>query len=285
MKTHQAKVLLADAVVFGEGPRWHDGKLFLSDMYGRKVMTVDPSGRSEVLFRLDETQPSGLGWDDQGRLLVVSMEDRKVLRWTGSGTEPYADLTPCTKSNCNDMLVAPGGRAYVGNFGYDLLAGEAARPTVLALALPDGSSRVVADDLMFPNGMVMSPDGKTLIVAETFANRLTAFDVAGDGSLSKRRVFAELPDGTPDGICLDAEGAVWVSCFIKGETVRVRDGGEVTDRVALNGKRAVACMLGGKDRKTLFLCTAETTLEELHEGRSKGFVETVQVDVPGAGLP
>jgi sugar lactone lactonase YvrE len=283
MKTHSAKTLL-EGFTFGEGPRWHAGKLWFSDMFGEKVMTLEPNGRAETLFSL-ATRPSGLGFDAKGRLLVVSMADRRVLRWEGSKLELVADLSSLVPAPVNDMVVSREGRAYCGNFGYDLLAGEEAKTTVLICIDPDGRARPVADELLFPNGMVLSADGKTLVVAETFADRLTAFDVGADGSLSGRRVFAEIPGKTPDGICGDAEGAIWVSGFNAEEFIRVKQGGEIVERVPTPGKKAVACVLGGEDRRTLFLCTAETSLEELHEGKSKGRIETVRVDVPGAGIP
>lgn len=283
MKTHQPTTLL-DGIVFGEGPRWRNGKLWFSDMHGEAVKTVDLQGRCETICTL-ETRPSGLGWDPEGRLLVVSMADRKLLRWDGNHFHTVADLAPLAVDNANDMVVARDGRAYVGNFGFDLFQDEPPKPTVLILVEPDGDIRVAADDLMFPNGTILSADEKILIVAETFASRLTEFDVQADGTLAGRRVFAELGQRQPDGICLDAEGAVWVSCFGQDEFIRVRRGGEILERVPTPGRRAVACVLGGDDRKTLFLCTAETTIEDLREGRSKGRIETVKVEVPGAGTP
>lgn len=284
MKTHEKTTTLLEGFTFGEGPRWHAGKLWFSDMFGEKVMTVTPSGKAETLFSL-ATRPSGLGFDAEGRLLVVSMADRRVLRWDGSKLDPVADLSALAPAPVNDMVVSSSGRAYCGNFGYDLLAGEEAKTTVLIAVEPDGRARTVADGLLFPNGMVLSADEKTLVVAETFADRLSAFDVGADGSLSNRRVFAEIPGKTPDGICGDAEGAIWVSGFNAEEFLRVREGGEVVERVPVPGKKAVACVLGGDDRRTLFMCTAETSLEDLHNGKSKGRIETVRVDVPGAGRP
>jgi sugar lactone lactonase YvrE len=283
MTTLTPQVLL-DGLAFLEGPRWHAGKLWFSDMFAEKVMTVDAQGQSEVVTTVP-ARPSGLGFLPDGRLLIVSMRDRRLLRLDGSTLTVVADLNPLVKGDINDMVVDAQGRAYIGNFGYDLFSGEAPQPTTLVLVTPDGQARVVADDLHFPNGTVISPDGKTLIVAETFGDRLTAFDVAADGALSGRRTFAQFTDETPDGICLDAEGAVWVSSFTTGEFVRVKDGGEITQRIPVAGKRAVACALGGSDRRTLFLLTAETTLEDLAKGKSIGRVETVDVEVPGAGLP
>lgn len=276
--------VLLDGLIFLEGPRWYDGKLWFSDMFAGKVMTVDLSGNSTVVTQVAE-RPSGLGFLPDGRLLIVSMQNRQLLRLDRDGLKTAADLSSFAVGNTNDMVVDVQGRAYIGHFGYDLFSGEDPQPATLLLVTPDGQVCEVADNLEFPNGTVISPDGKTLIVAETFGKRLTAFSIADDGSLTDRRVFAQFPEETPDGICLDAEGAVWVSSFESGEFVRVKDGGAITDRIPVPGKRAVACALGGPGRQTLFLLTAETTLEELAQGKSIGRVETVQVEVPGAGLP
>jgi sugar lactone lactonase YvrE len=230
-------------------------------------------------------RPSGLGFLPDGRLLVASMQDRQLLRKDPLGLHVLADLTDFVGGDINDMVVDAHGRAYVGNFGFDYNAGDKFATAAIVLVEPDGSVRVVAEDLMFPNGPVITPDGKTFIVAETSGRRLTAFDIAEDGSLSNRRVWAELGNATPDGICLDAEGAIWVGSPTTQEFLRVREGGEITDRIPTPGKWAVACMLGGEDRRTLYLLTAETTQPELAQGKSKGWIETVRVNVAGAGLP
>ncbi|MEX2236815.1 MAG: SMP-30/gluconolactonase/LRE family protein [Dehalococcoidia bacterium] len=282
MKTYESKVL-TEGIVFGEGPRWHDGKLWVSDMYGLRVLTVDPGGAIETVVEVPK-QPSGLGWMPDGSLLIVSMLDRKLLRLADGRLEEHADLSSLAGGPLNDMVVDGQGRAYVGNFGFDLSAGEPFQTTNLILVEPGGEARTVAADLRFPNGTVITPDGRTMIVAETFGSRLSAFDVAADGSLGERRTFAEIPDKQPDGICLDAEGAVWVSCFGQDEFIRVHEGGDISASVKVS-RRAVACMLGGEDRRTLFLITAETTTADLAQGKSQGFIETVTVDVPGAGLP
>ncbi len=276
--------VLLDGLIFLEGPRWYDGKLWFSDMFAGQVRTVDLSGNAEVVAEVAE-RPSGLGFLPDGRLLIVSMQNRQLLRLDRTGLTSVADLSDLAAGSPNDMVVDARGRAYIGHFGYDLFGGEESRPASLLLVTPDGQVREVADGLEFPNGTVISPDGKTLIVAETFGRRLTAFSIADDGGLSERRVFAQFDEETPDGICLDARGGVWVSSFESGEFVRVEDGGTITDRIPVPGKRAVACALGGPQRQTLFLLTAETTLEELAQGKSIGRVETVRVDTPGAGLP
>jgi sugar lactone lactonase YvrE len=284
MKTYTPDVLTTEGIIFPEGPRWHGGKLWFSDIHGERVMTVDPDGRLEKVVSVP-TRPSGIGFDARGRVLIVSMRDRRLLRLEDGRLETFADMSSLMAGDANDMVVDPDGRAFVGNFGFDLFAGEEPRPSNLVCVDPDGRARVVAEDIKFPNGTVITPDRKTLIVAESFGNVLTAFNLKPDGSLSGRRMFAHLGDRTPDGICLDAEGAVWASCFGQDEFIRVWEGGEVAASVPVPGRRAVACMLGGEDRKTLFLLTAETTIEELSQGKAKGRIETARVDIPGAGWP
>lgn len=276
---------LCDGLVFAEGPRWRAPYLYLSDMFARRVLRVDEGGQVETLLEHSH-RPSGLGPLPGGELLVVSMQDRKVLRRGADGTlRVHADLAAHVAGDANDLLVTPSGACYVSNFGFDLFGGAEPRLTGLHRVDPDGSVVEVARDLNFPNGMVLSPDGRTLIVAETFGHVLTAFDVAPNGDLQRRRSFATLGERTPDGICLDAEGAVWAASFVTGEFVRVREGGEVTDVVALDGERAVACTLGGADGCTLFMLIADTDVERLARGDSRARVETLRVQVPASGSP
>ncbi len=274
--------LLLDGLAFGEGPRWHEGKLWFSDMHFHRVMTVDLAGKAEEIVEVPG-RPSGLGWLPDGRLLVVSMVDRRLLRLDAEGLVEVADLSELASSNCNDMVVDSQGRAYVGNFGFDLLA-EPFSLAEIVMVEPNGRAQVVADELAFPNGTVITPDGATLIVGETRAARLTAFDIAADGSLSGRRLWAQLENAVPDGICLDAEGAIWVASPRSAEVLRVREGGEVTRRIGVS-TQAFACMLGGDDRRTLFILTAETADPEEAPKKASGRVEVIEVDVPGAGLP
>ena len=277
--------VLLDGLIFPECPRWHQGKLWFSDMGGRHVLTVDAEGRSEVKASVE--RPAGLGFLPDGRLLMVSEADPLMRRLDPDGLHIVADLSSLGSVVLNDMVVDKGGRAYIGDDAFDMAAGTPPRPGRLILVTPEGSARVVAENLSFPNGMVLTPDGKTLIVAETIGRRLTAFDVAADGSLTGRRLFADVGVGglMPDGICLDAEGAVWVASVATGEFVHVVEGGAVTQRIPVPGRWAVACMLGGQDRRTLFLCTARTTPTDLAQRKSAGWIETARVDVPGAGLP
>jgi sugar lactone lactonase YvrE len=275
-------VVLAD-LAFAEGPRWHEGRLWFSDMHDYRVAAIDLAGTVETIVEVPG-QPSGLGWLPDGTLLVVSMVDRRLLRLDGSVLTEVADLSAQATFHCNDMVVDAQGRAYVGNFGWDLHGGGAPVDAVLVLVTPDGSTRVVATDLSFPNGSVITPDGATLIVGESFAARLTAFDVAPDGTLSNRREWARLNGAVPDGICLDAEGAIWVASPVSAEVLRVREGGAVTHRVPVE-TQAFACMLGGPDRRHLFVCTAlDSEPSRCRETRS-GRIEVVEVDVPGAGRP
>jgi len=275
------KVLL-DGLAFPEGPRWHDGKFYFSDMHAHQVLAVDMAGKSEVVCEVP-AQPSGLGWLPDGRMLIVSMTDRKLMLLDRDGLKTVADMSKLAPFHCNDMVVDKLGRAYVGNFGFDLHANETPRATTLVMAAPDGSARIVAEEMMFPNGMVITPEAKTLIVGETFAQRLTAFDIAADGSLKNRRVWAEL-DRLPDGICLDAENAIWVACPTSSEVIRVKQGGEVTERIKVETD-AFACMLGGPDGRTLFVATSASSDPVKCSADRTGRIETTHVEVPRAGLP
>jgi sugar lactone lactonase YvrE len=278
----ETKVLLDD-LVFAEGPRWHDGRLWFSDMIAGQVMAMNEAGETETIAHI-EAQPSGLGWLPDGRMLVVSMTDRRVLRLDGHDWVEHADISAIASWHCNDMVVDALGRAYVGNFGFDLHGSGSHQLADLALVEADGTARIAARELSFPNGTVITPDGKTLIVAETLAHRLTAFSIAPDGSLHDRRLFADLVDAAPDGICLDAEGCVWAASPTRREALRVCDGGQITDRIALL-RPAFACMLGGADRRTLYICTASTSFPDKCRARRDGRVESIRVDVAGAGLP
>ncbi len=282
--THTLTTVL-DGLAFGEGPRWHDGRLWFSDMHARHVMATTEDGDAEVICAVPQ-KPSGLGWDAGGRLLVVSMVDRRLLGLTPDGTpEEVANLFDLAPWHCNDMVVSATGHAYIGNFGFDYTQRAEPCNTNLVHVAPDGTVSEAAVDLGFPNGMVITPDGRTLVVGESFASRLTAFDIAADGSLSNRRVWAQLDGATPDGICLDAEGAIWLACPMSHRVVRVAEGGTVLDEVSVGTRNAYACMLGGADRRTLFVCTAESSNPHKTLARMSGRIENTRVDVPGAGLP
>jgi sugar lactone lactonase YvrE len=275
--------ILLEGLHFGECPRWHADRLWLSDMHGGRVLCVDPSGRAEIVAELP-TRPAGLGWGPDGRLLAVSMVDRRLLRLEAGRWVLVADLGALASWHCNDMVVDAHGRSYVGTFGFDLDGGAPAVPGQIICVDPDGSARLAADDARFPNGMVITPDGRTLIAAESIGMALRAYDVAADGTLRGGRSWAELPGIVPDGICLDAEGAVWVASPLTKEIVRVREGGAIANRVAVSN-HAFACMLGGEDRRTMFVLTAADSVPESCRARATGRVETCRVEVPGAGHP
>ncbi|MEE3330144.1 MAG: SMP-30/gluconolactonase/LRE family protein [Myxococcota bacterium] len=280
---------LLDDLCFAEGPRWRadEQRLWFSDMHDHRIIAVDLEGNSETISELADA-PSGLGWlpaEQGGNLLVVSMVERKLLRRDDDGSFAcIADLSDVAPYHCNDMVVDTRGNAYIGNFGFDLHSGAPPAKTTLVLVTAEGAVEVVADEMSFPNGSAITPDGRTLIVGETFASCLTAFDIESDGRLSNRRLWAPTPGAVPDGICLDAEGGIWLASPTSSEVVRVLEGGEVTDRIRVESQ-AFACMLGGPERRHLFVCTAlDSDPEKCIESRS-GCIEFVEVDVPGAGLP
>ena len=262
-------------------------------------MTVDLDGKAETIVEVPGV-PSGLGWLPDGRLLVVSITERRLLRLDPGGLAEVADLSGLAPYPCNDMVVDEWGRAYIGHWGFDLFAGQQFAPASIIMVTPDGDVRVVADDIYFPNGTVITPSGRTLVVAETVAARLTAFDIESDGSLAGRRVWAKLGEEFrqgmsqtetdrwtaesvfPDGICLDAEGAVWVANPFGKEILHVREGGEVTGRVVLSAP-VTACMLGGPERRALFITLPGQRGPD--GSLSGGRIEIAEVDVPGAGLP
>jgi len=275
--------LLLEGLVFPESPRWHNDRLWFSDMYACQVMSVGNDGVARIEVGV-EHQPSGLGWLPDGRMLVVSMHDRRLLRHDLQGLSVVAELGDMADYHCNDMVVDRLGRAYIGNFGFDFLGKAAPKPTVLILVTPDGDKRVAAEDMLFPNGSVITPGGDTLIVAESFGRRLTAFTITPDGSLTERRVWAQLHGASADGICLDAAGAVWVASPVSAEVLRVLEGGTITHRIAV-ATQGIACMLGGSDRQTLFVLSAPLVGPEAALDQKLGRIETVRVDVPGAGLP
>ena len=273
---------LIDGLRFPEGPRWHDGRLWFSDMHSQQVLAVDLDGKLETIVEVPQ-DPSGLGWLPDGRLLVVSMRDRKLMRLDPQGLVEVADLSAHASFHCNDMVVDSLGRAYVGNFGSDLAAGGMPDPAALILVTPDGNSRIVAEDLLFPNGSVITSDGTTLIVGESFGARMTAFDIAVDGSLSNRRLWAQLEAAIPDGCCIDSEGALWVASPPTREVLRVREGGETTHRISTD-QMAIACALGGDDRRTLYVLTAPSVDGPECESSRSARIESLEVEVPGVEL-
>ena len=288
----QAKVL-ATGLTFGEGPRWHRGRLWFSDFYDHAVKSLDAAGNVRIELQLDD-QPSGLGWLPDGRLLVVAMHQRRVLRLDADGVKLHADLNGVATYHANDMVVDGQGRAYVGNFGFDLDAALKERgvasvladhPTAsLARVEPDGSVHVAAADLHFPNGCVVTPDGRTLLVAETLAMRLTAFDLGADGLLSGRRLWADVRGRAPDGICLDASGQVWIANAIAPECALVGAAGTIVATVGTS-QPCFACMLGGEDGRTLFMLTCPSSVADVVSKSRQGRIEVVRVETPHAGRP
>jgi sugar lactone lactonase YvrE len=266
---------------FGEGPRWHEGRLWFSDFFRHGVFTLD--GDREDLVVEVPGQPSGLGWLPDGRLLVVSMLDRRLLVWDGAHLQEYADLTAVSEHECNDLVVGPDGTAYVSTFGFDLHGGAEPRPTRMVIVSPDGEVRVASDEVWFPNGSVITPEGR-LIVGETFASRYTSYALDATGMPVDRRVWAEVKGLTPDGCCLDAEGRIWSADPVARRVVLIEEGGRVLHEIPTE-QSAVACMLGGPDRRTLFILTSKGTKPERVAGAGTGRIETVRVEVPGAGLP
>jgi sugar lactone lactonase YvrE len=266
-----------------EGLRWHAGELWWSDFWSRTVCSAGSDGRTREQAYI-AGQPSGIGFLPDGAPLVASMLDHLVLKLDG-GAHPviHASFAEFCSGPGNDMIVDAVGRAYLSSFGFEASYQDPrdVKPSALLLADVDGGVRRVAEDLIFPNGMAISADGGVLIVAETFAGRLTAFDIAVDGSLQGRRVFADLGERAPDGICMDVSGAVWAACPFAGEFVRVAEGGEILQVVEVPGRWAVTVALGGRERDTLFCATARTTLEDFHRGRASAAIEMLRVDVPG----
>jgi sugar lactone lactonase YvrE len=286
--------VLAQGIYFGEGPRWREGRLWFSDFYAHAVKSVSPAGDLRTEVEIDD-RPSGLGWMPDGSLLVVSMTKRQVLRRRLDGRiGVHADLSAIADFHCNDMVVDAAGGAYVGNFGFDLDAQIAAHgveavlashtTAKLAFITPDGAVSVAASDMHFPNGSVITPDGKTLIVGETLGAALTAFDIAADGSLANRRLWASTAPRAPDGIALDAEGRIWIANPIAPECALIAEGGEVVD-VIDTGEGCYACMLGGADGRTLFMLTAASS--DAHEAAkaATGKLLTATVATPRAGWP
>ena len=268
---------------FPESPRWHEGRLWFSEKRAGRVVRLDPEGPTPVADV--PADPGGLGWSPSGELLVVSMGDRRLLRAGRGQLTEIADLAPLTRGKCNDMVVDRRGRAYVGDFGYDLARGEQPAGGHIVSVDASGAARVVADDLGFPNGSVVTADDRELIVAESSAGRLTAFTIGDDGSLHSRRVFADLGRGVADGICLDAQGAVWYADPLGCEVVRVADGGRVLDRISTGAEGAFACTLGGDGGRTLFVCTYSEAASADPAGPAVGRIVATQVAVPSGGSP
>ncbi|MEM7095815.1 MAG: SMP-30/gluconolactonase/LRE family protein [Actinomycetota bacterium] len=274
---------LVGGVDFGEGPRWHEGELWYSDFYHQRVYRVGMDGQRTTVLELHD-RPSGLGWLPNGDLLVVSMTARQVLRHDGEIISVHAELGEFAPANCNDMIVDATGNAYVGHFGFDLEARADFAPASLLLVRPDGSVEVAAADMAFPNGTVITPDGRTLICGQSFGGDYVAFDIEDDATLTNRRQWAAIPGTAPDGCTLDAAGGIWFSDARGDQVIRVVEGGEVTDRIP-TPQPTFACMLGGPDGRTLFALCAVGSHPDQVAGSGAGAIVMQTVEHPKAGLP
>jgi sugar lactone lactonase YvrE len=281
----RARTLLAEGLGFAEAPRWHDGRLFVSDIAARQVLAFGLDGSREVVCEV-AAAPSGLGWLPDGRMLLCSMHDRRVLRLEAGRLVTHADLTAVVTDDLNDMIVSADGNAYVGNFGYTAAPGATPVSTGLVLVRPDGSVERQPGELFRPNGMAITPDGRTLVVAETRVHRLTAFRIDPDGSLRDPRLFAELPRGSwADGICLDSEGCAWVADPKGRRAVRIDESSTILDSVDTAPLPTVACVLGGPRRDLLFLLQAPVRPMEQGRADPQSRIEYLTVPVGGAGRP
>jgi sugar lactone lactonase YvrE len=275
---------LLTALIFPECPRWHEDRLWLCDWGAQEVIAADLEGKSEVVLNVNAF-PFSIDWLPDGRLLVLAGSEQRLLRRESNGSlVTHADLSPLADHPWNELVVDGRGNAYINNIGFDFPEGEFA-PGIVALVTPDGSVRQVADGVAFPNGMAVTPDNATLILAESYANQLTAFDIADDGGLANRRRWAGLGDGAPDGICCDAAGAIWYGDVPNQRCVRVREGGELMETIDLD-RGCFACMLGGEERRTLFLVANQWgDSADASGGTPAGQILMVDTTAPGAGWP
>ena len=274
--------LICQGFTFIEGPRWYEGALWFSDFYDAAVFRIVPGHRAEKVVSVPQ-QPSGLGWLPNGDLLISSMLDKTLYRWSEKqGLNKYADVSAIAERRINDMHVDPCGRAWVGNFGFVHQDGESIAPGTLARVDTDQSVHAAAGDLLFANGMVLVNGGNTLVVAETYRGCLTAFDITSAGDLINRRLWAQLPEGdAPDGICVDAEEAIWVASPSTGSVLRLLEGGEITDSIR-TGRKAIACALGGNDGRTLFVSTSSSTDRHICIERRTAAIHSFDVPIPSA---
>lgn len=302
---------LTGGLYFGEGPRWHENKLWFSDFYSHKVMTLDENNSLETVCEVP-SQPSGLGWLPNGDLLIVSMLDRKILKFSEGSISVHADLSEYVAHKCNDMVVGRDGTAYVGNFGMGD-AGESLNSTHLMIVKSDGTVLKGPDNLLFPNGTVITEDGKNLIIAETLGAKLTSFDIEDNGELTNRKLWARTSPlfslliikflsslgfdlskvdfskysknlHVPDGICLDEKNGIWIASPTTKAVVRIEKGGNITDTI-YTPKGAFACMLGGKERKTLYVIISNSSDPEEAQASPEGEIHSIEVEIPGVGKP
>ncbi len=277
---------LLTGLAFPESPRWHDGRLWVADWGAHQVVAVDASGKAEVVTEV-ASFPFSIDWLPDGRLLAVSARDRRLLRREPNGAlVTHAELSSLSERPWNEIVVDGKGNIYLNNIGFEFPGADFA-PGTIAVVTPDGSAHQVADGVAFPNGMVVTPDNSTLVVAESYGNVLTAFTIAADGNLSGQRVWAHLGDGVPDGICIDTEGAIWYADVPHQRCVRVREGGEVVQTIEFD-RGCFACMLGGADGRTLYIVANQwsgSARMAMSKPARAGEVVAVEVDVPRAGWP
>jgi sugar lactone lactonase YvrE len=267
-----------------EGPRWHSGRLWFVDCMNRTLLSLDGSGRCEQHAKFEDDTPCGLGHLPDGRVVVLTMFRKRLMTYADGELSPYADLSGIATGTIDDMIVDGLGRAYVGDLGFDLPPppdrGAVGR---IILVMPGGATRVVAEGLRFPNGIAISADNSRLVVAEMDGACLAEYDIEADGGLNFRRRFGSMK--SPDGICLDRDGAVWVASFNEDAFIRLGRDGRELQRIEVAGRRAIACVLGGPERQTLFCLSAATSHEELRQRKSSSRIDVVEVEVAGAGNP
>ena len=284
MMTKTRLVGLLDGGRYFEGPRWHSERLWFVDCMNRTLLSLGPSGESEQHAKFEDDIPCGLGFLPDGRLVVLTMFRKRLMAYADGQLSLYADLSGIATGTIDDMIVDGLGRAYVGDLGFDLPPPADRGPVGrIILVTPDGATRVVADGLRFPNGIAVSADNGRLVVAEMDGECLAEFDIAPDGGLNFRRRFGNMK--SPDGICLDHSEAVWVAAFDEDAFIRLNRDGRELQRIELPGRRAIACVLGGAERRTLFCLSATTSHQELRQGKSSARIDAVEVDIPGAGYP
>lgn len=276
---------LLDDLGFAEAPRWHEGRLWFSDIVRQRICRASDDGSCETVLQLD-VDPSGLGWMPDGSLLIVSMAAHEILRWRDDQLTLHARTAPLSRARLNDMVVDANGGAYASNFGFDFESGEAVRATNLVRIEPDGTVSAAATDILCPNGMALSPDGERLYVGQSASREVLEFRVEEDGFLCDRDVFATLPEGCmSDGICLDAAEGLWIASPVSHAFLRIERGGQVTHRIDTQDRHAIACVLGGEGRRTLYCLTSPVM--SLHRARTEqaGRIDQVQVEIPGVGIP
>ena len=284
MATPAMPTTIHDGGRYFEGPRWHAGRLWFVDCMARTLLSLGPSGECEQHAKFDDDTPCGLGLLPDGTLIVLTMSRKRLFAWRDGALSLYADLSGIATGTIDDMIVDGLGRAYVGDLGFDLPPppdrGAVGR---IILVMPDGATRIVADGLRFPNGIAVSAENDRLVVAEMDGACLADYDIAPDGGLKLRGRFGSMK--SPDGICLDRDGAVWVAAFMEDAFIRLDRTGRELQRIEVPGRRALACVLGGAQRRTLYCLSAATSYEELRQRKSSSRIDVVEVEVAGAGNP